>query len=313
MSPNRKQEISPADYAAQLAWRKAAAVARRRKSGLVLAADTVCEVGGQILNKPLDRADAERMIRLQEGHDTDVISGICLFRAESQEWVGAVEFSVVRFRRLSDQERKRYLDSNRWEGKSGAYGVQDRDPFVDVIEGSFSNVVGLPMERLAQLLRRLSGFAQVTPHGTTLSSQVARRQRDPQASPAGDQRGVARMERFRLRPSGTGRSWPLCCSCLWPSPSWQAQACSGPDFFGSSHVVEASAAMFDPPPQIDGKRAYDYLKKICEIGPRTAGPTQTPASARWSRLISPRWVLRSASSPSQAMHPRPASGSHSST
>src|SRR6476620_4705634 len=58
---------SPATYAAQLAWRKAAAVAARRSSGLVLAADTLCAVAGEILNKPADRADAERMIRLQEG------------------------------------------------------------------------------------------------------------------------------------------------------------------------------------------------------------------------------------------------------
>jgi septum formation protein len=112
----------------------------------------VCEVSGEILNKPIDRADAERMIKLQEGHDTDVISGICLFRAEANEWVGAVEVSVVRFRRLSDRERGSYLDSNRWQGKSGGYGVQDHDPFVEVIKGSFSNVVGLPLERLARLL-----------------------------------------------------------------------------------------------------------------------------------------------------------------
>jgi septum formation protein len=150
--PEPDSQDAPEDYAAHLAWRKAAAVARRRKAGLILGADTVCEVGGQILNKPLNRADAERMIRLQEGHETDVISGICLFRAESNEWVGAVEVSVVKFRRLSDGERNRYLDSNRWEGKSGAYGVQDRDPCVDVIKGSFSNVVGLPMELLARLL-----------------------------------------------------------------------------------------------------------------------------------------------------------------
>jgi nucleoside triphosphate pyrophosphatase len=151
--PEPGPQASPADYAAHLAWRKAAAVARRRRSGLVLGADTVCEVGGEILNKPLDRCDAERMIRMQEGHDTDVISGICLFRAGSDEWVGAVEVSVVRFRRLSDRERVQYLDSNRWRGKSGGYGVQDHDPFVEVFRGSFSNVVGLPLERLAALLR----------------------------------------------------------------------------------------------------------------------------------------------------------------
>ena len=92
------------------------------------------------------------MIRLQEGRDTEVISGLCLYRAGREEWVGAVEISIVRFRPLTDREREAYLDSCRWEGKSGGYGVQDRDPFVSVVSGSFSNVVGLPMERLASLL-----------------------------------------------------------------------------------------------------------------------------------------------------------------
>lgn len=160
LEPEPESEASPADYAAHLAWRKAAVVAGRRKTGLILGADTVCDVGGQILNKPLDRADAERMIRLQEGHETDVISGICLVRAESQEWVGATEVSVVRFRVLSDFERDRYLDTNRWQGKSGAYGVQDRDPFVEVVRGSFSNVVGLPMERLVELLQTYPGLVR---------------------------------------------------------------------------------------------------------------------------------------------------------
>jgi septum formation protein len=151
---------SPSPYAAQLAWRKAAEVARRRGNGLILAADTVCSVAGQILNKPEDRADAERMIRLQEGRDTEVISGLCLYRAGREDWVGAVEISLVRFRPLADRERAEYLDSGRWEGKSGAYGVQDRDPFVSVIAGSFSNVVGLPMERLEALLAEYSSLTE---------------------------------------------------------------------------------------------------------------------------------------------------------
>jgi septum formation protein len=151
--PHPEPGSSPRVYASQLAWRKAAAVAERRKAGLILAVDTVCAVGREILNKPVDRADALRMLRLQEGRDTEVISAICLLRADRQEWAGAVEVSVVRFKPLSDREREFYLDSNRWQGKSGAYGVQDRDPFVSVVLGSFSNVVGLPMERLAELLR----------------------------------------------------------------------------------------------------------------------------------------------------------------
>jgi septum formation protein len=152
--PPPEPGASPAEYAALLAWRKAAEVARRRGAGLILAADTVCVVAEEILNKPVDRADAERMIRLQEGRDTDVISGLCLFHAGRQEWLGAIETSVVRFRPLARQEREHYLDSLRWQGKSGAYGVQDCDPFVSVVRGSFSNVVGLPMERLASLLEQ---------------------------------------------------------------------------------------------------------------------------------------------------------------
>jgi septum formation protein len=142
----------PAEYTAHLAWRKAVIVAKRWRTGLILAADTVCAVGGQILNKPIDRKDAERMIRLQEGRDTEVITGLCLYRTDRDEWIGAIEVSLVRFKPLSDCERTLYLDSGRWEGKSGAYGVQDCDPFVSVVHGSFSNVVGLPMERLAALL-----------------------------------------------------------------------------------------------------------------------------------------------------------------
>jgi septum formation protein len=151
--PEPGPATSPLAYATHLAWSKAALVARRRKTGLILGVDTVCAVGNEILNKPLDRAGAERMIRLQEGHDTDVVSAVCLYRADRHEWLGAVEVSVVRFKPLCDRDREDYLDSERWQGKSGAYGVQDRDPFVRLIRGSFSNVVGLPMERLAILLR----------------------------------------------------------------------------------------------------------------------------------------------------------------
>ena len=157
--PEPSSEMSPWAYAAHLAWRKAAEVARRRSTGLILGADTICVVEGEILNKPLDRADAERMIRLQEGRNTHVISGICLYRVDRHEWVGAVEVSVVQFKPLSDQDRLAYLDSERWQGKSGGYGVQDHDPFVAVVRGSFSNVVGLPVERLEALLQTYPALA----------------------------------------------------------------------------------------------------------------------------------------------------------
>jgi septum formation protein len=141
------------EYVANLAWRKASSVAARRQSGLILSADTACAVGGIILNKPVDRQDAERMIRLQEGREIEVVTGLCLYRADLGEWVGSVATTVCYCRALSDPERLAHLDSGHWEGKAGAYGVQDNDPFVTVVRGSWSNVVGLPMERLGELFR----------------------------------------------------------------------------------------------------------------------------------------------------------------
>ena len=146
----------PAAYASTLAHRKAWAVAIRRPEGLILGADTVCAVGGQILNKPLDRDDAERMIRLQEGRDTEVWTGLCLLDAAARTWRGRAEVSVVHFRPLTDRERREHLDSGRWEGKAGGYGVQDDDPFITLAWGSRSNVVGLPTEHLVELLREVA-------------------------------------------------------------------------------------------------------------------------------------------------------------
>jgi septum formation protein len=158
--PEPTGPVDVALYVAELAYRKAAQVARRHREGLILAADTSCAVEGVILNKPIDRDDAERMIRLQEGRDVEVVTGLVLHRADRPEWVGAVETSVVVVRPLTDAERDEHLDSRRWEGKAGAYGVQDDDPFVTVRRGSWSNVVGLPMERLAALLRGYPGLAR---------------------------------------------------------------------------------------------------------------------------------------------------------
>jgi len=154
--PEPPRGANVAAYVAELAWRKAFEVASRHQTGVVLAADTSCAVEGEILNKPNDRNDAERMIRLQEGRDTAVLTAVILYDAERLTWLGAIETSIVRFRRLTDLERTAHLDSLRWEGKAGAYGVQDNDPFVSVASGSWSNVVGLPMERLAEMIRQFS-------------------------------------------------------------------------------------------------------------------------------------------------------------
>ena len=144
-------------YVSQLAWNKAWDVARHERSGWILAADTAGDLDGLALNKPIDRADAERMLRLQEGREIAIHTGVCLMRAGGRFWHGFVETSVIRMRPLTDAERLAYLESGHWEGKAGAYGVQDDDPIVTTVSGTWSNVVGLPLESVLQLFERCAG------------------------------------------------------------------------------------------------------------------------------------------------------------
>ncbi len=161
VQPSKYEEPEPlADqdvrhYVSQLAWNKAWDVARATKNGWILGADTAGDLDGLALNKPLDRADAERMLRLQEGRNIAIHTGVCLMNAGSSKWFGFVETSVIRMRPLTDTERLAYLDSGQWAGKAGAYGVQDNDPIVTTISGTWSNVVGLPVESLLKLFQQI--------------------------------------------------------------------------------------------------------------------------------------------------------------
>jgi len=142
-------------YVSQLAWNKAWDVARSTKNGWILGADTAGDLDGLALNKPIDRADAERMLRLQEGRNIAIHTGVCLMNAGSSKWFSFVETSLIRMRPLTDAERLAYLESGEWSGKAGAYGVQDNDPIVTTLSGTWSNVVGLPMESLLILFKQV--------------------------------------------------------------------------------------------------------------------------------------------------------------
>jgi septum formation protein len=143
---------SPEAYVAYVAWLKANDVGRWANRW-VLAADTVVAYGDLILGKATDRADAQQMLGTLRGTRHRVVTGVCLWIPRSDAAVVAVDSTTVLMRRLSDQQLTEYLDSGLWEGKAGAYGIQDRaDPFVEALEGSFTNVVGLPIERVKDLL-----------------------------------------------------------------------------------------------------------------------------------------------------------------
>jgi septum formation protein len=140
-------------YVAEIAWLKAAAIAPQVFGGVVLAADTVGWLDGKVIGKPDDEADARRIISSLSGTVHELWTGVCLWHRPSDFQVTWQERSLVRMKKLSDDEITAYLKTRKWEGCSGAYAIQlPDDPYLTVVEGSTSNVIGLPMESLGKAL-----------------------------------------------------------------------------------------------------------------------------------------------------------------
>lgn len=146
---------NPAQLVARLAYQKAADVAEGVSSGVVLGCDTVVEFAGRILGKPTDEEHARQMLETLRGREHRVFSGLCLWKRPDGEPMVRVAVSVLRMDPLSDAAIEEYLSSGGWDGKAGAFGYQDRLGWVHVVEGSETNVVGLPMELLAEMLAEL--------------------------------------------------------------------------------------------------------------------------------------------------------------
>ena len=143
---------SPPEFVARIAYQKAADVATRVGAALLIACDTIAECAGQILGKPRDERHAREMLQLLSGREHRVYSGLCLWRVPEGEPRVEVDRTTLRMDRLTTAQIDDYLASGLWEGKAGAFGYQDRLGWVHVVEGSESNVVGLPLERLQRML-----------------------------------------------------------------------------------------------------------------------------------------------------------------
>jgi septum formation protein len=147
---------TPAQLVERLARQKALDVAARVPAGIVLGCDTVAACNGQILGKPRDEEHARQMLRLLRGRRHHVYSGVCLVRKPDSAIHSDVAITTLEMLPLSDAEIEDYLASGAWEGKAGGFGLQDRLGWIDVIEGSHSNVVGLPLELLEEMLSILA-------------------------------------------------------------------------------------------------------------------------------------------------------------
>ncbi|MDA0660951.1 MAG: Maf family protein [Planctomycetota bacterium] len=138
---------------ARLAKQKAENVAPHIEQGLVIGCDTVAECRGQILGKPYHRDHAREMLKTLQGQIHSVYSGLCIWGRPDDRFSVRVDVTRMSMKQLTESELTEYLDSGLWEGKAGAFGWQDRTGWLEILHGSASNVVGLPMELLSAMLK----------------------------------------------------------------------------------------------------------------------------------------------------------------
>lgn len=152
---NQAPTADPHQLPLILAAAKGQAVAATVQLGVILAADTIAICNHQILGKPAHQADARGMLQFLAGREHLVLTGVYLIDAASRAEVRHLECTRLRMDPLSDSQIDAYLATNLWRGKAGAFGYQDGWDWLHVLEGSPSNVVGLPVEALPQLFREL--------------------------------------------------------------------------------------------------------------------------------------------------------------
>ena len=134
---------------AEVAWQRM--LQRRLRAAPVLSADTTVTLGGRILGKPADRAEAQAMLAALSGATHEVLTAVALKHSEGLE--SALSRSAVTFKRLSQEEIRRYVASGECDDKAGAYAIQGRAAtFVVELRGSYSGVMGLPLYETAELL-----------------------------------------------------------------------------------------------------------------------------------------------------------------
>jgi septum formation protein len=146
---------TPPELVARLAYQKAADVIQKIDidERIVLSCDTVAEYAGMVLGKPNDIDHAKEMLLRLRGREHRVYSGLCLWSRASGHRIVRVDCSTLVLKQFTDMELQEYLASDLWVGKAGSLGFQDGPPWLTLLSGSATNVVGLPMELLSQMLR----------------------------------------------------------------------------------------------------------------------------------------------------------------
>ena len=147
-----KKNEKPKDFALRMSKEKALSVAKNNLNSFILSGDTIVAAGRRIIGKPSSKNEAEKILKLLSGRRHRVISAFTLIKPDCSE-ITKVVVSRVKFSRLSDKEINEYLDTNEWQGKAGGYAIQGRaSAFVPWISGSYTGVMGFPMNEIKNVL-----------------------------------------------------------------------------------------------------------------------------------------------------------------
>lgn len=151
-------EGNPSDYVKELAMEKANSVSETLSGdSLVIGADTIVYANGQILGKPKNRQDAKRMMKMLQGTDHYVYSGVALIHPARNLKTAFSVVTTVSFSKMDDNEIEFYLTRDEWQDKAGAYGIQGAAGiYIRGIHGDYYNVMGLPLQELYTRLREYS-------------------------------------------------------------------------------------------------------------------------------------------------------------
>jgi septum formation protein len=161
IAEERLADEAPRAYACRLAHEKAQAVAAKFPGRFVLGADTIVVAGDEVLEKPRDAADAARMLRLLSGRGHEVTTAVSLASPEGGADTRCATTEVF-FRELREEEIERYVAGGEPMDKAGAYAIQGgAGQWVRRIEGEYSNVVGLPVSLVTEMLRSRGLVAKV--------------------------------------------------------------------------------------------------------------------------------------------------------
>lgn len=150
------ENLAPEEIAKKIALEKAKSIAKNKKEGIIIGADTIVVLNNEILGKPVDKKDAIRMLKKLSNSTHKVITGLAIIDIKGKTLVDSV-ITLVTMRKIDDKEIEDYVNSKEPLDAAGAYKIQEKGyKFIEKIEGDYENVIGLPLSKFKRMFQQVT-------------------------------------------------------------------------------------------------------------------------------------------------------------